>query len=338
MAWKTSGISHNGVYDPVTTTSDRVFIRDPEDDGSHWTGRTYVTLRTYHTPALKNFYSKIKSRTSPRCLLIGLIVTLLLLLLVMVIALSSQEKAHADGGHATKPFMYEQWVKKETGLNFYPVGEGNSTYIRYSLHRPEEIDDYTAKLDMATKRYESLQQIGDDFVDCNTTYAPSDKICRETLQDFGGICNSYNKYGFRRATPCILLTLNLPLNTKVRAILPKDHLYVEAENALGDDYSPDYVGVTCQAATSEDAKNVGNSTLLDHNKTIVYSPAHGFLAKAYDTTSDKFLPQAVMVHFNSILNFHDVHITCKAWGIAYTSQNENINQEPFSASFVLRIE
>lgn len=57
--------------------------------------------------------------------------------------------------------------------------------------------------------YESLQQIGDDFVDCNTTYAPSDKICRETLQDFGGICNSYNKYGFRRATPCILLTLNL---------------------------------------------------------------------------------------------------------------------------------
>lgn len=41
-----------------------------------------------------------------------------------------------------------------------------------------------------------------------------------------------------------------PLNTKVRAILPKDHLYVEAENALGDDYSPDYVGVTCQAAVS----------------------------------------------------------------------------------------
>lgn len=118
MAWKTSGISHNGVYDPVTTTSDRVFIRDPEDDGSHWTGRTYVTLRTYHTPALKNFYSKIKSRTSPRCLLIGLIVTLLLLLLVMVIALSSQEKAHADGGHANKPFMYEQWVKKETGMPY----------------------------------------------------------------------------------------------------------------------------------------------------------------------------------------------------------------------------
>lgn len=41
-----------------------------------------------------------------------------------------------------------------------------------------------------------------------------------------------------------------PLNTKVRAILPKDHLYVEAENALGDDYSPDYVGITCQAAVS----------------------------------------------------------------------------------------
>lgn len=334
-----SGGSGSGVYDPVTTTDNVQFSEGGERYGQFRIkgGRTY-SFGTYRKSGIKAVCDEIRNRSRPKCLLAVFVTTLVLILMLLAIAIAASHKAPEPvSGY------YEAWENKTTGLMFFPWGldddAGRTVHIHFSVEKPEEINNIKKIMDNVTTAYQILrQQDSSIFVDCNASYAPPDKVCKLALSAFGNQCTSVYSYGYRHNTPCVLLMLRLPKDWTIRPYEPKDGpVYIKAENMLGDRVSPEYVGISCEAASPEDAKNIHNSTL--DGDPIEYHPPKGFPSYVYrKRTVEQFLTPAVMVHFKTVRDFRPTRINCKAWGQVVDSLGNNVNQEDFSTSFVLHID
>lgn len=331
-----SGGSGSGVYDPVTTT-DSVHFSDSDDRRLQFRvqgGRIY-NFGTYRKSGIKAVCDEIRNRSRPRCLFIVFVATLILILMMLAIAIAA-----SHNGPVVSP-EYEKWTNTTNGLMFMPPGADNTVHIHFSLKKtePDEINRITAVMEKVTSDYQLLKQQTDQFVDCNSTYAPADKVCKQGRASFGRTCTKVSHYGYIHGQPCVLLLLRLPNGMTVRPFRPMDGaVYTEAEKVLGDRFSVDHIGVTCEPATSADKENVHDNS--PNGSPIEYSPPKGFPSYVYrDRSIDQFLTPAVMVQFKTIRDFRPTGINCKAWGMAMDSQGKETSlKDHYNTFFVLHIE
>ncbi|XP_076445383.1 sodium/potassium-transporting ATPase subunit beta-like [Babylonia areolata] len=331
-----SGGSGSGVYDPVTTADNVVQYTDQDEGWLRFKGRKY-NFGTYRNTGLKGLCDNVRNRTRPKCLFIGFIATVLLLLLIAIIVIAS----HRDSNPSPS---FKKWVNTTTGLNFRPVGQQGTVFLPFSVQegKNDSYLDYIKQLDAALEPYKTVHIHNGPNVVCNSTYKPVDKVCQQPLTVFGTNCVPTHKYGYSAGQPCILLTLNLPANYSVRALRPNDgQIYVKAEKILGERFSPEAVGISCEPATPEDKQYIGNTSAL--GDAIDYNPGTGFPLYFFrPRTVDSFLPPAVMVQFrtirDSLLHPHMVRLQCTAWGKAMDPQGNVVNDNGvFTTTFIFRI-
>ncbi|KAK7492073.1 hypothetical protein BaRGS_00016737 [Batillaria attramentaria] len=345
-----SGGSGSGVYDPVTTTD--VQFGDADDRHCKFQvrgGRIY-NFGTYKKSGIKAVCDEIRNRSRPKCLFIVFVTTLVLILMMLAIVIAASHKRDkgtdpafeawtnkSNGNPASVP-IFETWSNRSNGLVFVPYGLDKSVHIHIKLEEENVINALTGTLEEVTKDYQILKQQSAQYVDCNSTYAPQDKVCKQPLSSFGKYCSREHRWGYTHGQPCVLLQLRLPQDVTVRSTRPKDgDLYVQAEKSLGNRTSVSHVGVSCEPASPADAKNFYEKSHF--GDTIQYFPAEGFPTYVYrKRTTDEFLTPAVMVWFTSLRDLKPTRINCKTWGVFENDKRERLSQDLYSTSFVLHID
>ncbi|CAL1538933.1 unnamed protein product [Lymnaea stagnalis] len=318
-------------YDPITTTD---FTKLTDDD---W-GLTLPPLRykTY-TGSSRFKYLCNELRKRPWCVIITLAVLCIVILISIVIGATSQK----EGGHPTRhPTGDEPDWDPNNSLVFYPANK--SILIRFN---PENIDDVKTNvwsLHNVTEGYLLTEQLGDDFVTCNSTYQPFNKTCKNERTQFGSVCTEQNKYGYSDAQPCVFIQLNLPDNRVITPI-SKDSPLWEIAKAQPAGYSDSSrVPVTCAGTVSVNLfifyYFLGKGHHINQ-EWILYFPNTGFPSYIYRRRdmSLPFLKPALFVQFPALKDEQLVHVTCTAWGQLYDFNKTLVKHDLLRTQFALYI-
>ncbi|KAJ8314598.1 hypothetical protein KUTeg_006748 [Tegillarca granosa] len=81
---------------------------------------------------------------------------------------------------------------------------------------------------------------------------PVGKECQLDAQEFGNECTFIHHHGFDQGRPCVLLVLRLPADTKPIPFSNTSSVY----QTLGQHWSPDHIGVTCDGADAESKEHL----------------------------------------------------------------------------------
>ncbi|KAK6187812.1 hypothetical protein SNE40_005753 [Patella caerulea] len=271
---------------------------------------------------LKNTYNNLRQKPWFLFVAVGLAI-LFLVIVISVIALSVHESSPAP-----KAPQYDKYMSRENGLQFYPIPMDETVLIKFRPMIYNSYRHYNSFLNGYLSDYHAMHQINNSvYTRCSKDYAPGDKVCRFTLADLGDQCTTHKEYGYHAGNPCILFVLKMPAHVKP-APFTKD----EVKFTLGDRWSPDHIGISCEGTTDADRSLIGSKYVGDIDP-IQYFPKEGFPTYFYRnlTGATDFLHPLVMIKFNTIPDFHYIQITCRAW-----VKNIDIDQtDDYSTTFAV---
>lgn len=205
-------------------------------------------------------------------------------------------------------------LKSNPGMGFRPMPEVLSTLIEVKQGNKKNYSVYTDSLADYMKDYHS--QTGDNLRNCSRDtdgmkMAMKGEVCRVGTKIFGDECTEENEFSYDEGTPCIALKINkifgwLPIpfnksdfddtnNTKAQ----------EAKRRLGDRFSPDHIGVSCEGENDADLDNIG---------PMRFFPEKGFPTYFFPfVNQENYKPPLVFVKFDSPANGVVIQIWCKLW-------------------------
>jgi sodium/potassium-transporting ATPase subunit beta len=170
---------------------------------------------------------------------------------------------------------------------------------------------------------------GDNVVDCDTTTPAEGEVCRFDPSIEAGPCTVDNAFGYHEGEPCILLKLNRIYGWKPE---PFDNVTIDEDNdharaakaALGDNYNPDYIGITCEGEVGCQVvfladvshffifpQNPGD---VDNRGPVDFYPKHGFPMKYFPFMNQKgYQTPFVFAQFTRPKSGVIIQVWCKAW-------------------------
>lgn len=291
-------------YDPVTTT-DTTTLSD-DDWGLSLPGVRYKNY--YGDSRCKGLCRVIQERPRTSALVCLVIVGVVMLVVIVAVASGGESNRSPTGKEP-------RWRSQKEGLEFYPIPEDRSIVISFNVMDMGNNDSIKAMLDKKTSAYDMMTQMDEKvYVDCSEDNSPSNKTCRFGRSRFGDQCTSAKDYGYKHATPCILIQLNLPDDVMIKPITSSSPLWRAAKTIMGNHNDSSSIPLICQGKNEEDRKSIGVKGI--DGDAIQYYPENSFPSYFYRKRdlSMPFLKPAVMVRLTSLRDENLVHLSCTAWG------------------------
>ncbi|XP_033741627.1 sodium/potassium-transporting ATPase subunit beta-like [Pecten maximus] len=308
-----------------------------EDFGTGVYPVSVISRKPFHDDSINFGCFKVRRKFST--LLIIMAVILLLLVITISIGIHAAV-THQALEENTSPVCSSGTNPngKDYGLLVQPMIEDAGSAICFEPSNSDTYLKYLNKLDFYTHDYSAIPQTGDDHVDCTNATAPEGKKCLFDIHKFGSLCTHGKDYGYKQGRPCVLLTLKMPKDI-VPEVFGKDDVVTKTHLQNGV-WSPDHVAITCDGATPEDKKHIGNTPYTGPNNltegSFYISPKEGFPLNFYKG-GNTVLP-GVMVGFNNLMITKNTYITikCVAWAKNFNS-GDPANSIAYTTTFKFQL-
>ncbi|ESO02475.1 hypothetical protein HELRODRAFT_184992 [Helobdella robusta] len=189
-------------------------------------------------------------------------------------------------------------------LAIRPMPDYRTSMIRFVQGQPSSYKPFADHIQAFLLHYENAAQESEALIDCsnlgNDQNRNKFKACRFVIDTLGQNCTWQRDYGYDEGKPCVLLKL-----TKIFGWEPPAFGFNETVPELGDRFSPDTIGVTCEGENPIDQENIG---------PLAYYPPKGFPKYYYPYLNQEgYRAPLVMVQFLKPTNGIVINVWCKAW-------------------------
>lgn len=213
------------------------------------------------------------------------------------------DKNHPRTQASDSPLM--EWPS----LAYRPMPNYKTSLIRFVQGQPSSYKPYADHIQAYLLHYENEMQESEALVDCSNlgsnTNRDKTKACRFVIDTMGQNCTWQRDYGYDEGKPCIMLKIS-----KIFGWEPTPYETSEKPEEMGDRFSTEYVGVSCEGENPIDQENMG---------PIAYYPPRGFPNYYYPYLNQEGYRQPlVMVQFLKPTNGIVINVWCKLWSKGLT--------------------
>lgn len=196
-----------------------------------------------------------------------------------------------------------------TGIKLYPeINE--EKLIRFNTFEEASFTPYTQYIESILEEYKRTHQNNPYMDDCDIPGLHRRNRTCIFWRHLLGNCIHLKHYGYAEGRPCVLLSLDLPVNVIPTPLEPTNPLVKEF---LSDTWSQDHVPVTCSGKTEEDDRYLIQPDEI-YNESVTYNPQKGYPLNFFPrTNSNWYQAPLVMVQFNTLSPGIVINIQCTVW-------------------------